>query len=388
MKKFVLATAVVLLSSASYGGWTSDDEILSLGADAELNFDVIKNKHGINANNLRDLSKRTATCGQINDDSRVKLTLMWQEDLEGGYFVRGKAQPMFRTDNTYYSDDIYFMLGRNDSWRFQIGRYEAMNLFPMGMDVAVFYAAGSDGIGNGVYYYMTKEARGRSYDAGQARIVGEWKNWTAEVSTIYGNTAQILTSTNIYLNDVPLDRNVTSKNNSVMARPAVNYKSDSGFVSVSFGGEYEFNKDSVQISQEVNSTSTSGITTTNTINLDLSDRYGLGATASLNFSDLLWNNSVAMGKAKHLWTIYTVNSNVVYKERFGLGVSATKNNFKSRPENARSYVIYTAYSLPLFGMDNAKVRFALSYSDTKSAFGVKHADETTSVFRTSFVYAF
>lgn len=42
------------------------------------------------------------------------------------------------------------MFGREDSWVFQIGRYEAMNLFPLGKDVALFYADGSDSIGRGV----------------------------------------------------------------------------------------------------------------------------------------------------------------------------------------------------------------------------------------------
>ena len=142
------------------------------------------------------------------------------------------------------------MFGSEDSWAFQIGRYEAMNLFPLDKDVALFYADGSDGIGSGVYYYMAKEARGRRDAAGQARLIGEMGNWTAEVSTVYGNTADLLGAAedNMVTGSGENDT-LESSNNSFMARPAINYLSDNGnfSFSFSFGGEYEANGDSVTI---------------------------------------------------------------------------------------------------------------------------------------------
>ncbi|WP_422445079.1 carbohydrate porin [Endozoicomonas sp. ALB091] len=189
------------------------------------------------------------------------------------------------------------MFGRKDSWAFQIGRYEAMNLFPLGKDVALFYADGADSIGSGIYYYMAKEGRGRGGDAGQARIIGEMGNWTAEVSTVYGDTESVLENSSEYLQGVV---DIDSSHNSFMVRPAVNYLSDDGFFSISFGGEYEVNGDYV--------------TATNTVTkekFELSDRYGLAATTTLNFGELVWNNSIAMQDAKDAWEARTFNTNTL-----------------------------------------------------------------------------
>ena len=223
-----------LLSATSHAKWTSDDEMLSLGADAEINFDIIDNQKGISFVN-NDITINKNTHSQLNDDSRVRFTIEWENLIDDKYFIVGKAQPLFRTDATYFADDIYLGLGQKDRWEFQIGRFEALDLFPLGKDIALFYAAGSDGIGAGVYYYMAKEARGRSNSAGQARIIGEKDNWTAELATIYGQTDDILASSTVYLNNESFTNNLSSENNTFILRPAVNYKSSDGFFSVSFG---------------------------------------------------------------------------------------------------------------------------------------------------------
>ena len=281
------------------------------------------------------------------------------------------------------------MFGREDSRVFQVGRYEAMNLFPLGKDVALFYA---DGIGSGVYYYMAKEARGRRDAAGQARLIGEMGNWTAEISTVYGNTADLLGAAedNMVTGSGENDT-LESSNNSFMVRPAINYLSDSGNFSFSFGGEYEANGDSVTIKS---GTETGAV-------YDLSKRYGLAATTTLVFGDLLWNTSIAMQDAKEAWEALTFNTNIVYG-RFGLGASYAINEFKNKTvnygtqqnpnkkdaEDAKSYAIYTAYTVPILHFDNAEVTFALSYSETVDAYGIDGNDEETTAFRTRFNYYF
>lgn len=370
MKKLLLASAISLIPAISNALWVSDDERLSLGADAEINFDIIDNQHGITSESITSFANRGSTLTQLNDDSRIKFILKWQNKLDGGRYVMAEAQPLFRTDATYAVDDVYLKVGHQDLWAFQIGRFEALDLFPLGKDTAVFYAAGSDGIGSGVYYYMAKEGRGRRNEAGQARIISENNNWTGEVAAIYGNTAELLTSSEIYLNNVK--SNVISNSNSFLVRPAVNYKSDSGFFSISLGGEYEIKKDSAEVILKPTAD------TTTEKRLNLSDRYGLAATTTLNFSNgLRWNNSVAQQDSKHLWKILTGNTNIVYKDAYGLGVSYTKNDFKEKEQrkDANSYVVYAAYTAPIFDLENAQISYALSYSETKNAFGKKMPGE-------------
>lgn len=376
MKKTLIASAIMLAcTSAANAAWTSADGSLTIGGDAEINFDVINNDGMLNSDGTFS-DHKTET--KLNDDSRIKMAVEWANAREDGAFINAKIEPLIRTDGTVAVDDAYFMFGRQDSWAFQIGRYEAMNLFPLGKDVALFYADGSDGIiGSGVYYYMAKEGRGRAGKAGQARIMGEMGNWTAEVSTIYGNTADLLQGDNLDY-DEGTNAGVHSDHNSFMVRPAVNYLSGSGFVSISVGAEYELSPDSVTL---YDGTSNQG--------LDLSDRFGAAATATLNFGNLVWNTSIAMQDAKDAWDAQTYNTNIVYKDAFGLGASYAMNNWvEAGKVDTKSFALYTAYTMPIMNFDNADVTFALSYSDTENAHGNELDDQQTTAFRTRFNYYF
>lgn len=374
MKKTLIASAIMLAcTSAANAAWTSADGSLTIGGDAEINFDVINND-GMRNSDGTATKHKTET--KLNDDSRIKMAVAWTNAREDGTFINAKIEPLIRTDGTVAVDDAYFMFGREDSWAFQIGRYEAMNLFPLGKDVALFYADGSDGInGSGVYYYMAKEGRGRAGKAGQARIMGEMGNWTAEVSTIYGNTVDLLQGDHPDYNETA-NTGVHSDHNSFMVRPAVNYLSSSGFVSISIGAEYELSPDSVTLYETAEE-------------LNLSDRFGTAATATLNFGNLLWNTSIAMQDAKDAWEAQTYNTNIVYKDAFGLGASYAMNNWaKAGKEDTKSFALYTAYTMPIMNFDNADVTFALSYSDTENAHGNALDDQQTTAFRTRFNYYF
>ena len=382
MKKTLLAIAIVSASSSAiagwttpenHNGWTSPDGSLTIGGDAEINFDAVNHNNGVKNANLPTSDDRGLTNTQLADDSRILMRVDWRNAREDGSFVSARVEPLMKPNNKIEMDDAFFAFGVDESWMFQIGRYEAMDLFPLGKDIAVFYAAGSDGIGSGVYYYMAKEGRGRRGDAGQARVAGKFGNWTAEVSTVYGDTSEILSGSDIYLSD---KESITSKNNSFMIRPAVNYLSNDGSVSISFGGEYEAQSDSVVISN------------TDGKEFDLSDRYGISATATLTFGDLKWHNSVAYQDAKELWKAETFNSNIEYKA-FGLGASYAKNkHIEDTKTDTKSHIIYTSYTMPVLDFQNAEVTFALSHSKTENAYGTKGNDEKTSAFRTRFNYYF
>lgn len=398
MKKTLLAIAMATtaISSVANAAWTSPDGSLTIGGDAEINLDVKNDKNGTNKNvpNSQNYEEDN-TSVQLADDSRIKLAVQWQNKREDGAYITARIEPLIRTDGQVKVDDAYFMFGREDAWAFQIGRYEAMNLFPLGKDVALFYADGSDGIGSGVYYYMAKEARGRRDTAGQARLIGEMGNWTAEVSTVYGNTADLLGAAedNMVTSDGSNDA-LESSNNSFMIRPAINYLSDSGNFSFSFGGEYEANGDSVTLKNSIAAGSV----------YDLSKRYGLAATTTVVLGEVMWNTSIAIQDAKEAWDAQTFNTNFIYGN-FGAGVSAAVNSYKNKTidytpdvdgdaandkdaEDAKSYAIYAAYTMPILHFDNATVTFALSYSETQNAYGIDGNDEETTAFRTRFNYYF
>ena len=364
MKKTVIASAIILASaSAQAAAWQSEDGRLTIGGDVEINFDVKNNKNGVG---FEEQDKTS-----LSDDSRVLTEIKWKDTKADGSYITAAAQPLFKANGDIGLDDSYFAFGRENVWMFQIGRYEAMDLFPLGKDTVLSYAAGGDGMGNGVYFYMGKEARGRSSDAGQARIVGEFGRWTAEVSTVYGNTEYLFGSTNS--NHLRSDIDISNTSDSFMIRPAFNYLSDNGNLSVSFGGEWETNSNSV----------TGNVTG---IDYDLSDRYGLSATTTLVFDDLAWNISAAYQDAKELWKAQTFNTNIIYNA-FGLGASVARNDYvEASRVDAESWAVYTAYTVPVLDFDNAEVTFALSYSETENAFGTPNNNEKTTAFRTRFNY--
>ena len=370
MKKTLLATAVLLASSVSHAEWTSPDESLTIGGDAEINFDMVKNR-------IDEEGSDETSQAELKDDSRIKMMVMWNSTGSGDDFLMARIEPLIRTDGSVAVDDAYFMFGEKGAWEFQIGRYEAMNLFPLGKDVVLDYAMGSDGLGAGIYYYMAKEARGRAGSAGQARIAGKSDNWSAEISTIYGNTKDVLGATLDYIDGSTLD-GLNSTNNSFMIRPAINFMSETGGFSLSFGGEFEVNEDSVtlKVADET---------------LNLSSRYGLAATATFTSDDMVWNTSVAYHSAKDYMKAYTVNTNITLGD-FGIGVSYASNDFITRKgptfDKASSYAVYTAYTMPILNFDDATITFALSYSDTENAFGRKDENEQTTAFRTRFNYYF
>lgn len=379
MKKLLLATAVLLASSIAYAEWTSPDNSLTIGGDAEINFDVVKNHKGAG----RVGPGETTTATQLNDDSRIKMLVKWNTISPNDNFLMARIEPLIRTNGSVGVDDAYFMFGAKETWEFQIGRYEAMNLFPLGKDVVLDYANGSDGLGAGVYYYMAKEGRGRAGQAGQARIAGKGDNWTAEISTIYGKTKEVLESTQYYIDESIFDDEIPkleSDNNSFMIRPAVNFMSETGSFNFSFGGEYEVKNDSVTL------------TATNET-LNLSHRYGLAATTTVLTDSVIWNTSLAYQHAKHYMKAYTVNTNITLGD-FGIGASYAKNDFFNKEvanpdkDKTSSYAVYTAYTLPILDFDDATITFALSYSDTKNGFGIEDNDEETTAFRIRFNYYF
>ena len=126
----------------------------------------------------------------------------WNNSLENGEYIKAKAQPLIRTDGTVAVDDSFLALGVQDNWEFQIGRFEAMELFSTGKDTAFFIAAGGDVIGQGVYYYKGHEARGRRDGMGQARIATQTGNWTLELSSAYGDAKDMLAGSEDYLKEM------------------------------------------------------------------------------------------------------------------------------------------------------------------------------------------
>ena len=379
MKKTLLASAIILatVSSAASATWTSEDGRFNFKGHMRINVDYKNYDQGFG---LTDNNKSKLSDGS----SRLYLAGIYRETTAANNFVEAKGQLGLKTNGDTFIEDAYVSFGGEDSWMIQLGRYEAIDLFPVGDDKMLQFAGGSDGlaVGNvGVQYYKVNAGRGRAGDAGQARIVKEFNNITAEVSTIYGDASDLSADSATYYDSTVIDANVTSTDKSFLVRPAVNYKSDDGTVSVSFGGEWEANKDTVTLTDSSNNT------------IDISDRYGLGATTTLKFGDLSWTTSAAYQDLNKQYETKTANTNLSYNlgtnNSVFAGVMYTTNDFEAANlEDAKSYAVYTTYNMPLMDLPNTVLSFAASYSDSKNLQGVKDQNDKVTAFRTRIQYNF
>lgn len=380
MKKTLIASAILLASSAANAAWTSPDGSLTIGGNVEINTDYVDTKsqgrEGATAVSQED--------SFISDDSRFLLDIQWANKLDNGQYIRAAAQPLLKTNGSVELDDSYVAMGVENDWEVQLGRFEAMELFSTGKDTVAYIAEGGDAIGGGVYYYKGHEARGRRGNMGQARVGGQSGNWTYEVSSAFGDTSEILTGGEDNLKLLGIDEKLESDNNSFVVRPAANYTSDNGFFSLSFGAEYDVSSNEATVTTTNNSASLAYLK-----GKDLTDRTGFSVRSEFAFSeDMKVRLSGAYQDLQDVWTATHFNVNFEYK-RFGMGVSVAENNLDSKVlEDVSSYVAYAAYTMPIMDFENAEITFAASYSETENAFGKAFKDDETAAVRARINYYF
>jgi len=69
---------------------------------------------------------------------RAKLNAVGMVTGNNGLFAKGVVQPIVKfSDGSLASDDVYFQFGKTNKWDLQLGRFEAMNLLPLGKDTLV-----------------------------------------------------------------------------------------------------------------------------------------------------------------------------------------------------------------------------------------------------------
>lgn len=387
MKKTLIASAVFLAASGAQAEWTSQDGSLTIGGNVEINTDYVDVDRG----KASPTGLGVKDGGRIADDSRFLLDVQWLTRRGEYDYITAKAQPLIRTDGTVAIDDSYLALGQEKMWEFQIGRFEAMELFSTGKDTVAYIAAGADTIGQGVYYYKGHEGRGRRDMMGQARIGGQAGNWSFEISSAYGDAADMLAGSKDYLTAHGYDAtDFQSDDNSFVIRPAINFTSDSGFFSLSLGAEHDVSNGKVFI--------TDGNGKIPETSPDLSKRTGFaGKIQIMPNEDLAIRLSAAHQTIEDVWKVNHVNLNFEYKI-FGAGISMVKNERDDKvldaldklrfSKDSNSYVAYAAVTLPIMSFDNATLTLGASYSETENAYSIKNNKEKTGAVRARINYYF
>ena len=322
MKKTILATAIVssILSVSAVQAAPVFD------ANFELNTDAVDTKTGDTT---------------YDQDGRVELNA-YSKHTSGDNFFAGKGSVLLNTDGEATVDDAFIQLG-NNVWDFQLGRFEGINLFPLGKDTLVKHV-------EGVTVYEANKVRGRVKDGG-GQIAFHYKASEMvkfEVDTLYG------------------DGNVIDDGDNTTAisgvRPSVTFVTDVATISAGF--------------ESVKYDKTGGG------NVDLS---GYGVTANFDVAAAKVNLAAAFSKDDNTdQEVASFVANMTYGN-FGLGVIGS--NVDNKAGNDPSLVTtYIAYTVPVLDIENATVTFAGSYSTADDV--AAGANDKTTAARVRFNYGF
>jgi hypothetical protein len=303
----------------------------SFDADFEINTDI-KNQSGSN-----DSSVNGTTYDQ---NGRVALNIA-SEHTSGDNFIKSKGTLLVSTDGSTGIDDAFIQLG-NDSFDAQFGRFEAINLFPLGKDTIVEHAGG-------VTVYQGNKVRGRAGDDG-GQIALNIKSSDAlsfQLATIYGD------------DDANGDDNTAFSG----IRPTVTYATDG--MSISAGFE--------QIKYD-------GTSSTNDVS-----QSGFSITANFDVGGANINLSAAkMEDDESKQEVMSWAANMTSGD-FGVGIISS-NEDNATGDDPSVLTTYAAYTMPLLDIDAASMTLAASYSKADKVAATTN-DETIAT-RLRFNYAF
>ncbi|TXH68754.1 MAG: hypothetical protein E6Q83_12440 [Thiothrix sp.] len=273
---------------------------------------------------------------------RVKLNAVGE--LKGDdYFVKGVAQPLlpFNQDSDDHEinyDDVYLQMGRSN-WDVQIGRFEAIDLFPVGKDTVAEHAGSMSP-------YGTNGARGRKSDAIHSAF------------HLKPNDAM-----NFELG-LMAAKNTDDYDKFTAVRPAMTYKA--GAVTVRAGFESVTTEDV-------------GATTDSTYK-------GFGLGAGFDVAGGTANASLSKKNADDDGADVTSVALNFTQGPWGVGYVTSKEDYTGT--DAKLNTFYGAYTVPLFGAKDASVTFAASTSKATDVGGVDGADDKVNAARVRFNYTF
>ncbi|EXJ09984.1 MULTISPECIES: carbohydrate porin [Nitrincola] len=318
--RLVSCVSLALVAMAGIPSIAVATPSLTLDANIELDTDAVK---------------ASSSKSSYDQGGRLEVNFMAEHRM-GDHFVRGKGTGLLKTDGKTATDDMWLMFG-SDQWDIQAGRFEAVNLFPLGKDTVIMHAG--DGSAR---VYEANLVRGRVSDGGQFAFHANPSDQIRfELATAYGQGDKSRAFTGV--------------------RPSVTFVGQ-GFT---LTAGYEHQKfDDAQTTHKAN---------------------GVGVTAGFTLGDAQVNLSAAHLRDRSQPSTVKVNSygaNLTLGG-FGAGIihSTTALSQAADPDVTTAYA---AYTLPLFDIQNASVTFAGSTSRADNV----ASDKTVHALRLRFNYTF
>ncbi|HHX8748595.1 TPA: carbohydrate porin [Morganella morganii] len=340
---------------------------LKLYGDVEFNIDAASRKGQIT-------SMHTQTGHGADDfgdkerwdiNGRILIGLDGQRKLDNGNYAGFSVQPLANMTGNIGLDDAVFYFGKENKWKYKIGRYEAYDMFPLNQDTFVEHSGNSandlyaDGFG---YIYMMKEGRGRSNHGGGMNLSSQYDNWYFEVNTLVEDGSRVFKDQEYH------GRKLQNKKNVIYVRPVVAWNYDN----ITIAGAVDANV----ISNAYGFDNADGKFT------DQSRRTGYGLTMKWDTlkddpeNGVVVNLSTAYLDAKNE-NDFSAGTNILWR-KFQLGYIYAHNDIKSyqvvnalddsqydtlNPGRYNIHTVFTSYELPdILGMDNFKTYLGAYYS--------------------------
>ncbi|MFB9136920.1 carbohydrate porin [Vibrio olivae] len=317
--KLFLGSATVLFSlSANAGISIIDNERgnFAIAGNVELNF------------NYRDRESNVSGDQEFNQDGRVLVEFAGEKYSNHDYFVGVKAQPLFESTGNVVLDDAYFEFGKKDGWAVKAGRFEAADMFPVGLDVFLEYSGdtANDLYTDGwAYTYQMKEARGRGAD-GQLMYHQTFDNLYIEVGSMMGDRSNLFRDG---IDGSYHGHEIDKSKDSFLIRPLIAYSL----------GQFRFSA-----AMETNLVSNSVVAN----GVDISQRTGYGLTG--NWSNENWSINVNVAYLDAVdETNFSSGINMVW-DNVGIGYVYADNEYNNKElsgwvdGNVEVATIYASYA--------------------------------------------
>jgi len=195
---------------------------LNFTRDVEYNMDAASKTGQLTS--LRTSAEKNAKPGDSERwgvNGRILLGFDGIQHGKNNHFAGVTVQPLADMSGKMNLDDAAFYFGREDDWKFKIGRYEAYDMFPLNQDTFIEYSGNtandlySDGFG---YIYMMKEGRGRSNSGGSVLLSKNIDNWYFELNNLVEDGSSIFVDSQYHGN------NIKNRKNVIYARPVIAYE--------------------------------------------------------------------------------------------------------------------------------------------------------------------
>lgn len=165
--KLSLASVLVSAALAANAGISVENEqgLFTIGGDVEYDLNFV------------DKDRNNQGTQDFSQSGRILVQIAAEREVANDHYLRVQVQPLLKSSGDVDLDDAFFAIGRQADWELKIGRFEGFDMFPVGQDTMLDFAADAEP-------YRMKDARGRG-DYGQVSYAKSIDSLYFELASLF-----------------------------------------------------------------------------------------------------------------------------------------------------------------------------------------------------------